>query len=795
MATVFLSHSSRNGELTRSLEAWLRANGFNDLFVDHGMRSGDKWAAELRAAKASCRLVLCLVTPEWLSSDECFGEFMAAFYLGRRIIPLFCMGSAELDTRQAQRLAKVRAEDQGADLSQAGAPDALDLDAAPHVAEPLKAGLRAAGALVDVGLDPRAFEVDPARRPEPFPGLESFGDDDADAAIFFGRDTAIAQCLEDLREMRASADRRAYAVLGASGSGKSSLMKAGVAPRLRRERGWLVLRAFRPGADPLLAFADAIARTGADHQQALAPGAVRDSLLKAWRDGADLAAALAEALAPIRTAADRPDATVVIVVDQGEELARHGQDRGQGADALAAYLAAAASAPAPAGEPAPYVVAMTVRSDSFAEVQASPRLAKLTMRLADVRPLPFSRLAIVIEQPAARYGVLIEPSLVEALADDASDEASLPLLAFALQRLWRQYHVARRIVRDNYESVGKLSGLIDDAAERALRGIDPAGEQPPIGDEPSVEREKRASRVFVPALAQINDAGEAIRRVARLDRFDDQARKIIGDFDRWRLLVVDGEHAEVAHEAMFQEWPRFQQWLAPEKERLQALRGVEQAAGAWRARGRKAQDLVHRGKRLGEARALDAESDYARQLDDDPDARDYLAAATAAQGRRRLWAGLGGIGAALVVGVLGFLAYRSYEHGVTQATYETLMRNEGAARDARRFRNYDRAIDLHEANVGLAQRLIAREPLNARWRYDLALEHTMVAFSLMTRNANGDQAAALAEYVAAQNALGALPATPSTEKDVRAGSAFLKGWLPGCIAGMRQHIACKEPGA
>src|ERR1019366_7875637 len=125
-----------------------------------------------------------------------------------------------------------------------GAPDALDLDAHPEVVEPLTAGLRAAGALAKIGLDPRAFEIDRDRRPEPFPGLESFGDDDADAAIFFGREPEIAQCLEDLREMRANGDRRAYAIVGASGSGKSSLMKAGVLPRLRRERGLFVLSPF-----------------------------------------------------------------------------------------------------------------------------------------------------------------------------------------------------------------------------------------------------------------------------------------------------------------------------------------------------------------------------------------------------------------------------------------------------------------------------------------------------------------------------------------------------------------------
>jgi hypothetical protein len=793
MATIFLSHSSRNGALTASVEAWLRRSGFTDLFVDHTIRSGDKWMLELRAAKASCRLVLCVVTPEWLSSDECFGEFMAAFYMGRRIIPLLCVSTADLDERQAKRLAKVLAEDQGVDLIRAGGPDALDLDAAPAVAEPLRAGLRAAGALIDVGLDPRAFEVDRAVRPEPFPGLESFGDQDADAAIFFGRDTSIAQCLEDLREMRANGEAHAYAMLGASGSGKSSLMKAGVLPRLRRERGWFVMRAFRPGADPLFELAKAITRTGADHGVELVPGAVRDDLRRAWREQADLLAALMRPLAPIMARADREVASVVIAVDQAEELARTGGDRGEGADAVAAYLTAAMSAPKAKGDPSPFLVAMTVRSDSFAELQAHPRLQGLTMRCADIRPLPFSRLASAIEQPAARYGVLIEPALVEALADDASGRASLPLLAFALNRLWAQYHAAHRIVPENYESIGKLSGLIDDAAERALRGIEPTGEPEPIGERAPAELERRAAHLFVPALASVNDAGAPVRRVARLDKLGEPERAILGHFDRWRLVVVDGDHAEVAHEAMFREWPRFREWLEPEKARLETLRGVEAAAAVWRARGAKPEDLVHRGKRLREARALDQVDDYRAQLDGDPHARDYLAAAEASERRQRVRTAVASAALAIVVGALSLAAYHGYEQGVTHEIDERLMRNDSLAGGDLRYQRYAQAIALYQANVGLAQRLAARDPGNGRWRYDVVLERAELGFALMRRGAPGDRQLALAQYLGARDALRDLPAMQTLSKDLRAYSAVMAAWIPSCIATLERNAVCQEP--
>src|SRR5262245_8734903 len=92
MAVLFVSHSSKDDAAASALEAWLTGHGFTDIFVDHrSIAGGDKWREELRASAAACRVVIALVTENWLTSDECFGEFVAAVYLGRRIIPLFLL--------------------------------------------------------------------------------------------------------------------------------------------------------------------------------------------------------------------------------------------------------------------------------------------------------------------------------------------------------------------------------------------------------------------------------------------------------------------------------------------------------------------------------------------------------------------------------------------------------------------------------------------------------------------------------------------------------------------------------
>jgi len=651
---------------------WLKRQGFEDIFVDHeAIRSGDKWTETLRRAGSSCRVVLSLVTPDWLASGECFGEFTAGWYAGRRMIPLLCVSGVTLDETQKHRLDRVLLEDQGLDISLAGAPSALNFEQHPEVAAPFIEGLRAAGALAKVGLDPSVFPADNRRDLEgnllkpPFPGLESFSDTDADAAIFYGRSSEIAQVLQDLREFRASGDRlahpaagRAYVIEGASGSGKSSLLKAGVLPRLRRERGWVPLRSFRPGADPLLNFAEALSKPFEGQNATESPGAIRDRLLNCWRFAKNnhgnaqlgtskvwsaglqkdiqtetdlpmldvLRRKLDEEISPLKLKLDRPAATALIAIDQGEELVRA---EGESADALADYLRAALLQ-APGDEPAHYAVIMTVRTDSFQEVQTSRRLEKVSTRLLDLRPLPIYRFADVIEQPAARYNVEIEPQLVELLMDDAGGRDALPLLAFTLQRLWRQYEREQRICKDNYESVGKLLGIIEDAAERALRGFDPGVQQGPLTGRVPTSRDVAGHRLFVPPLAQVNERGETLRRVAAMSGFDDEEREILNSFEKWRLVVTNGATVEVAHEALFRAWPRFLRWLEPEKARLETLRGLESAAVSWEANGRGYDFIGHAGPRLRNARRLMQFSDFREHINSYSTVKGYLKAATRA---------------------------------------------------------------------------------------------------------------------------------------------------------------------
>ena len=667
MAVLFISHSSRDDAIASALETWLKSNGFTDIFVDHqAIAGGDKWREALRSSAGSARVVICLVTSNWLASDQCMGEFRAAWYMGKRIIPLFLFPpDHKLDDQKAKRLAEVMAEDQGLDLRPCVIDGKFNLAANEALTSRFAAGLRAAGALSRVGLDPEAFNIDKKLRPTPFPGLSAFGDEDADAALFYGRSKEIAQTLELLRSIRAMGEPWPLVILGASGSGKSSLLKAGIIPRLRRESpAWLPLRVFRPGADPLLNFAEALATTQVDFGKSEAHGAIRRTLFDAWsiagRDekgeltkaGHDsLRAALESEGKKLRTAANRPLATILISVDQAEEIARSEGDSG---DALADYLKVALTSRA-----SNWQLAFTTRTDSFPELQSHRRFQNLETRGYDLRAIPTFRFDNVVEQPAKRYGVEVDVSLVDTLMEDAPKQDALPLLAFALQRLWRRFAADGSLRETDYKDMGGLKGLIEDAAERALRGIEPEQDVPlPAGALPK-RLDELGATVFVPPLAQINDNGETIRRISNWDSFSEQQQELLNRYDRWRLVVRkglanenSGDTIEVAHEALFREWDRLREWMEPERERLEALRGVKAAARTWQRYDQGQAWLDHRDARLADATALTLNDNYAPRIAETE--RDYITACNVAErkeksARRRMKRAVG----VLALGVLG----------------------------------------------------------------------------------------------------------------------------------------------
>jgi WD40 repeat protein len=653
MGSIFISHSSRNNDTAVGVREWLTENGWDDIFLDldpeRGIVAGQRWKEALQKAATRCELVLALLSVEWVESGWCKAEIDAARLMGKQIIV------ALIGINQAQVPPDLR-DEQWVDLF--GDPDGYTR---------LKAGLRRAG------LDPSSFPFEPGRRPYPgFPAL-----DEEDAAIFFGRDAQIVRGLDKMRNIARSGIDRMLVILGASGSGKSSFLRAGLLPRLKRDdRTWLPLRVIRPerrvisgtfGLAQALQltmseapFANAMRRRGLPRSRAIV-----QEFIETTEDGLlEIFAALREAAqVPGRSEENTPPPTIVVPVDQGEELFN---EEGQ-AEAVRFIEILAHTLRAD-----PLALALvTMRSDAFPRVQNEVRLADLSKDTFTLDTMLEGSYRAVIEGPARLVQprpLKIDPQLTDALLQDVSGQDALPLLAFTLASLYEQYAADNELALAGYEKLGRLKGVIDTKINEAFAAGVTKGDLP---------REAQAQlalarAAFIPHLAQVNAAGQFVRRVAARDEIPAEALPVIDCFAEQRLLIkdrrslagADVEVIEVAHEALLRQ-PPLGVWLAEDQEFLLWRERLRQARAAFEARER---DLLA-GRELEIARGWmesRPEGDIAgidRAFINDSNAKRIAAA------RRRVSrAVVIGIAVALLVAGFAFWQYRDAVRAAKLAT-------------------------------------------------------------------------------------------------------------------------------
>jgi hypothetical protein len=399
MASVFISHSSRDRAVTEQVVERLRAAGFAALFVDfdpeQGIPAGRDWERELYAQLRKTDAVVFLASEESVTSSWCLLEVGLARSLGRPVFPLRLQPGVGLPLLTGV---------QWTDLT----------DAEPGLAR-LLAGLRSAG------LNPAdSFAWDPTR--SPYPGLVPFAPEDA--AVFFGRQPETHRLVELLTPTLQHGPGRMVAVVGPSGSGKSSLVHAGLLPRLARmpER-WLVVPPLRPGRQPTTNLAGALARAFTAHDRPRPADELAATLAQGSAGLVELAGHLADLAG---NGAGRPG--VLIVVDQAEELLTR-----TGAGEQQAFLALLAGA---LHEDSPVWAVATVRSEFLSTAPDRAGLAEAVDDPLIIEPLSRARLAEVITHPAQRAGLDLEPGLVERMVEDTAGGDALPLLGYTLHELY-----------------------------------------------------------------------------------------------------------------------------------------------------------------------------------------------------------------------------------------------------------------------------------------------------------------------------------------------------------------------
>ena len=441
----------------------------------------------------------------------------------------------------------------------------------------------------------------------PYVGLRSF--DEHDAMRFFGRDADVSRLLDRLTATRF------LTVLGASGSGKSSLVRAGLVPALRRgslpaSDTWAI-RVLRPGATPLVSLAEVLVdldgRLGADTtRQALTDSdrALHDAVERALDGDLD---------------ADR----LLLVIDQLEEVFTLCSDS-SGRQAFLAALTAVATASG-----GRTVVVVTLRADFYARLADHPRLSDLaSSHQFLVTPMDEVGLGAAIEGPAQAAGLTLEPGLTETiLRDVARRPGALPLLGQALLELWQRRDGATLTI-DGYRAAGGVESALAQRAEAVYAGL-PADEQP------------FARRVLL-RLTQPGEGNvDTRRRVAvseLVTRPEDrgQVERVVDRLTAARLLTTGAAagrepDVEMSHEALIRGWPRLQAWIEEDRAGLAVHRRLTEAATEWE-RLERDQGALYRGAPLAQATEW-AERDEAAT---NPLEREFLTASLAAQeGQRR----------------------------------------------------------------------------------------------------------------------------------------------------------------
>ena len=411
----------------------------------------------------------------------------------------------------------------------------------------------------------------------PYKGLRAF--QSADNQDFFGREKLTARLIKRLEE--AHEFGRFLAVIGPSGSGKSSLVKAGLIPALWRgdlpgSEKWFIVEML-PGTHPLDELEIALTRVAANQSSHLQEQLSRD------RRGLIRAAQL---ILP------NNDSELVLVINQFEEVFTLLEDeptRVQFLDLL--YTAVT--------EPHSRVrVIITLRADFYDRPLRYPDFGDLLRsRMETVLPLSAQELERAISKPAERVGVSFEPGLVVTIVGEINYQAgALPLLQYALTELFER-RKGRLLTREAYEAIGGTVGALARRADEIYQGFD--------------ERSREAVQQMFLRLVTLGEGVEDTRRrVLRSELLavgadTDVMEDVIDTFADYRLLTLDndpGTHSptvEVAHEAILRAWERLHNWLSESRDEIKLQRQIGAIAAEWQALNRDP-SLLARGSRLSQ---------------------------------------------------------------------------------------------------------------------------------------------------------------------------------------------------
>ena len=402
--------------------------------------------------------------------------------------------------------------------------------------------------------------------PCPYRGLEPF--EAEHASNYFGRTAMVQKLLDKLQATNF------VAVVGPSGSGKSSLVRAGLLTALRANqvpgsREWDIV-ILRPGEDPLRALAQPLVERLAVLLTPIERLKETRKLADSLRDGT---LPIRDALAHLREQPTQPP-RLLVIIDQFEETFTLCTDETIRRTFLAALFTAA--------ETAWLSVLFTLRADFFGRILEDEHWGmRVDAGLVNVLPMSEAERRTAIEQPALNAGRGFEAGLVpRILAAVAAAPGELPLLEFALTALWERQTPEGRLTHAAYAAMGELTGAIAQRADDALKSFN-ATEQLAV--------RKVFTRLV--RVAQPDEGAEDIKRRISLHELEPAIQKLVRQLADARLLVTDHdtttgeETVEVAHEALIRNWDELKGWLNSDREFLLWRQRLRTMVVNWQASG------------------------------------------------------------------------------------------------------------------------------------------------------------------------------------------------------------------
>jgi WD40 repeat protein/transcriptional regulator with XRE-family HTH domain/energy-coupling factor transporter ATP-binding protein EcfA2 len=446
----------------------------------------------------------------------------------------------------------------------------------------------------------------PAPGDPPYKGLNFF--EETDAHLYFGCKVLTTDLINRLTTVHKT-NSRFLAVIGASGSGKSSLVRAGLVPALKKgaidgSDHWLIT-IVTPTAHPLKELAAMLTAGESDRVT-----------LQLMDDLTADARTLDLHVSKVLTKASGKSSRFLLIVDQFEELftlCKNPEERSQYIDNL--LTAAQVEGPT--------TVVLTLRADFYRHcLEYEPLRLLLERHTKTIGGMNREELREAIVGPAAVNGWDFEAGLVDIILKDVEDEpGALPLLSHALRESWERRR-GRTLTLAGYSKIGRVQGAIATTADRVFAGL-------------NAEQQMIAKRIFL-RLTELGEGAEDTRRRVSLAELlpagevcqnVEQMLKLLADA---RLITLHRDEAEVAHEALIREWPLLRGWLANNRTGLHIHRRLTESAHEWKSSGFDS-GILYRGSRLEQASA------WAQEYPDEPNdlERQFLAESWSAVERQK----------------------------------------------------------------------------------------------------------------------------------------------------------------